>query len=565
MRRGHFGNALTEGVGSSGQAYQDMLGYIREHKPLRLLLENVQGLLFRTRVKNGAFQQPQIRVVMHDLRALGFAASFQHVSSQFFLQPLRRNRVYIAAEMKLAGNLPFAAQEFGRTVQSMRGLATYPLEAFLDSEIPDRAFTVKQQCRLKRRLSTHPHLATQDACVDVGKTFADFAVGVLTCPRPSSKPYLVKRRRFVSGLERMRVQGMWEQDFPGLPEIAKERGGDSFLADLAGNSFTLHTCAAALIAQAAHCKVVFEHSPLRALSIKSPLIMQCILTNHKNVENRSWPMTAGWYLLHLSSVWSSDHAKPGKSLLLNMKQLSHEKIDQMRGRLVGFCWIDAGQQSESQQLAEALMGPWANVSAGRYQHRIRHAAYLTEMHQACGGLNVWNVPQHIAASVRQDLQFSAAQNNFPAPAVFGSRALSAKPRTALETTRDVAALEVAGSKRAPCGNPLAIWDKAERCARPDCLHCWPVHPFDEYSTAKRKHMDDGSVLTATKEQKTAALPDQDDAVSFIQENPKAGGSAAHTRYEKYKAAKSIQEALLLSASRRDIANDWSKSFMFAPQ
>jgi site-specific DNA-cytosine methylase len=561
MSRSDFGNALTAGVGSSGQAYQDMKKYIQEHKPLRLLLENVQGLLFRTRAKNGHFEKPQVHVVMRDLRTLGFAASFERVSSHFFLQPVRRNRVYIAAERKLTGHPTFAASEFGPTVQSMRGLPTYPLDAFLESEAPETKLTVKQQGRLKRRLSTHPHLATQDSCVDVGKTFADFAVDMLTCPRPSSKPYLLKRRRIVTGLERMHLQGIWEGDFPGLQEIAKERGGNAFLADLAGNSFTLHTCAAALIAQVAHCRVVCEHAPLRAISIKSPLIMQCILNNLKNVENRSWALTPGWYILHLSSVLSSDYAKPKKSLLHGLQEFSPDKIDSMRGRLVGFCWIDAGQKHASQNLAEACMGPWANVVAGQYQHRIRHAAYLNEMHQTSGSVGVWRVSQHIAAVVRQDVRFIAAQGNFPAPAGarvgVGSHARA--PRT--EPHGKISNLETPGSERAVCGNPLASWDKDGRCARPDCLHCWPMCPGDPDSTAKRKRKDHGRVLAAEPDDQKPALPDQDGAVLFSQDNPKLVGSSAHARYEKYKSAKSIREALALSAAQRDIANDWAKGFI----
>lgn len=42
---------------------------------------------------------------------------------------------------------------------------------------------------------------------------------------------------------------------------------------------------------------------------------------------------------------------------------------------------------------------------------------------------------------------------------------------------------------------------------------------------------------------------------FKQENPKRSGTKAHERYEKYKAAKTVEEALALGASRGDITND----------
>jgi hypothetical protein len=92
-----------------------------------------------------------------------------------------------------------------------------------------------------------------------------------------------------------------------------------------------------------------------------------------------------------------------------------------------------------------------------------------------------------------------------------------------------------------------------------------MDPGDVHSTAKakRKRQDQAIALaTTTEKQKKSALPDQDDAVSFVQENPKLDGTSAYTRYEQYKAAKSISEALILSAIHRDIANDWSKGFMY---
>ncbi|CAK0863210.1 unnamed protein product [Prorocentrum cordatum] len=50
------------------------------------------------------------------------------------------------------------------------------------------------------------------------------------------------------------------------------------------------------------------------------------------------------------------------------------------------------------------------------------------------------------------------------------------------------------------------------------------------------------------------------AVSFRQDNPKSRGSKAHERYERYKAAATVGEAVGLGASKGDVANDVKKGF-----
>lgn len=44
-------------------------------------------------------------------------------------------------------------------------------------------------------------------------------------------------------------------------------------------------------------------------------------------------------------------------------------------------------------------------------------------------------------------------------------------------------------------------------------------------------------------------------IAFVQANPKKAGSSAHDRYEKYKVAKTVDEAMTLGALRGDITND----------
>ena len=68
---------------------------------------------------------------------------------------------------------------------------------------------------------------------------------VLPCVTPSGRIFSVKRNRLVLGEEFMRCQGIFFDD-----EVHDEMGkfGSSVLADLAGNAFQTHTCAAVVVA-----------------------------------------------------------------------------------------------------------------------------------------------------------------------------------------------------------------------------------------------------------------------------------------------------------------------------
>jgi len=49
-------------------------------------------------------------------------------------------------------------------------------------------------------------------------------------------------------------------------------------------------------------------------------------------------------------------------------------------------------------------------------------------------------------------------------------------------------------------------------------------------------------------------------ITFVQENPKRAGTKAHERYEKYKMAKTVEEAVRSGALRADVTNDMKMGF-----
>ena len=478
MQRRRFATCLRSGAGKSGETYKWLTEYIGVHKPKRLLLENVAGILYRSRAKHGGWHHAQIRTVIADIVKLGFAVGHARTSSHFFLQPLRRNRVYIAGERLDGGTGEFDGQSFARLLGSMERPERYPLDKFLDPDMPRSRLTGPQLERLTRKLDAQPGLRSCDAIVDVAKTFTDSAVDMLTCPRPSSAPYSLQRERVVRGVERMRLQGLWEDRCPALHDLASTPRGDKFLADLAGNAFTLHVVGAAFIAQTVHSAILPEHPEqhLRALTMRSALLLQAIVEGVKQVENRNCSLQPGWYLLHLSKNTSDSYAAPPAGAMLAVNPWPQSQAREMRGKVVGCCLLGAGRAYATQEVAERALGAWANVAAGRYQHEIYCAGLLSHHHAANGQLGPWKVPMSVQHAVWQDDSFSALRAKWSATAPMRQAVTVSDGRP--EVLREAGLDQVSATGAAPCGRASAGWAGRAGCPDPACLTCWPCSSQD---------------------------------------------------------------------------------------
>ncbi|CAE7490510.1 papd4-a [Symbiodinium natans] len=58
-----------------------------------------------------------------------------------------------------------------------------------------------------------------------------------------------------------------------------------------------------------------------------------------------------------------------------------------------------------------------------------------------------------------------------------------------------------------------------------------------------------------------AIPGPDDPIEFLQQNPKKAGGKGFDRYEKYKSARTITEAMSLGAAKGDIQFDWQRGWL----
>jgi hypothetical protein len=59
---------------------------------------------------------------------------------------------------------------------------------------------------------------------------------------------------------------------------------------------------------------------------------------------------------------------------------------------------------------------------------------------------------------------------------------------------------------------------------------------------------------------SATVPSGDDPIVFVQTNPKRQGTTSHARYEKYKHAKTPNEALTMGCTKGDLSYDFGKGY-----
>mmetsp|Transcript_45549 Transcript_45549/g.103446 ORF Transcript_45549/g.103446 Transcript_45549/m.103446 type:complete len:202 (-) Transcript_45549:185-790(-) len=58
-----------------------------------------------------------------------------------------------------------------------------------------------------------------------------------------------------------------------------------------------------------------------------------------------------------------------------------------------------------------------------------------------------------------------------------------------------------------------------------------------------------------------APPSELEEIVYLQDNPKRMGSSSYDRYELYKTAQTVAQAMALGAIKGDIAHDWKRGFL----
>ena len=262
-----------------------------------------------------------------------------------------------------------------------------PTHLFLRSDLPPSELTLKQKARLEAA-QTEPRFQKmlssaldREIFVDLAKTYLDTCCGASTCLRPTSRPYLYKQQRFITGEEALGLQGILPDDFPYMKTLI-ENGKDHFMRDLAGNAFTSSACAAALLAFCSHCTgAPRQVECVQAISISCPVMAQSLVLGIRKIENRRYPLAPGVYAVHMSKR----SAKPTSVVSDLMAQSdiplwTAAEIKERVGKVIGVAL--SGQNTDFHCTSEEFtrLGPWADKDAGRYHHSEYIHTYMLARH-----------------------------------------------------------------------------------------------------------------------------------------------------------------------------------------
>tara|TARA_Y100000389_G_scaffold27924_1_gene23916 strand:- start:589 stop:1155 length:567 start_codon:yes stop_codon:yes gene_type:complete len=138
---------------------------------------------------------------------------------------------------------------------------------------------------------------------------------------------------------------------------------------------------------------------IRGLTLKAPLLSQCILSGLKEVENRSWIIHPGWYAIH-TGVGKPDSATYDKiTRILGDARSGIEVRESVsnapQGAIAGLAYI-----SHALPLAEMKGNPWAS---GPYCHVISQVAFLNKPIPRKGQLGQWKLSEAERAAIDAQL------------------------------------------------------------------------------------------------------------------------------------------------------------------
>ena len=118
-----------------------------------------------------------------------------------------------------------------------------------DTDETSRALTPVQESRLSCGLQRVPASdVNKDIIVDVGKHLGNrvaYGVCATPCIFPKSSLYRVLSKKILSISEMLRVQGIYAEDFPALPNFVL--ADIALVRNLAGNVFSSTVCMAVII------------------------------------------------------------------------------------------------------------------------------------------------------------------------------------------------------------------------------------------------------------------------------------------------------------------------------
>ena len=201
---------------------------------------------------------PLIETLIKDLGDRGHSFSFSKVDANNYLLPQRRNRVFgcsSANGLKTSEKMA-SEQHAWKAIFGKLGLGPkdqhFSLDDFLEPGLDPSPLHGPEDVRnwdlIQAKLKKNK--VSQDACVCLhmgsSEKRIEYMVGASTCIRPSHEIWCSQVQRPLVGIESLRLQGSFPEDYPYPEEV---RGlPENLSRDLAGNAFPTTVLQANVIA-----------------------------------------------------------------------------------------------------------------------------------------------------------------------------------------------------------------------------------------------------------------------------------------------------------------------------
>ena len=200
---------------------------------------------------------PFSQVMKHDLEALGYVLEYGKINTQDYLLPQRRNRVYATADVSTGQDGNDYSKRMKDTMEDLASDANISLDQICDLSLPPEWLSTERQNDKLRQALEHACLksGSQNVFID-GSTSnsreAEYAVGVLTCVRPSHSIFSQKLQRWITVEEMWNAQGLFKVNMANPAAVDKMLASPKDAQDMAGNAFSSTCVQAKVLASMIH-------------------------------------------------------------------------------------------------------------------------------------------------------------------------------------------------------------------------------------------------------------------------------------------------------------------------
>ncbi len=247
-----YSNCIQEASGETGETFSGMMGYIKKHKPMVVIAENVRGITMRNKGS-----PPVIGQVVDEMRQAGYSFGWKILNTQDFLIPQNRPRCWMIGLRKDKFTKEDVDDCF-EMIEDMK-ITKWSLSKYFKHfkvgklGMPTRSLPNTREKRVikagKLKIKGRKALSKAErdnVVVDLAKSEARApANGNATpCLVANSRMWWDQEERFLSAEEGMALQGIFPSDFPQLKSFLRTQS--ALCRDMTGNAFSMSVCTAVL-------------------------------------------------------------------------------------------------------------------------------------------------------------------------------------------------------------------------------------------------------------------------------------------------------------------------------